>query len=511
MQPEKNTPILVGCGDLTDLDTPIERGRSPYDLIAGAGRLALADAGGTGLKEAIDTIAMLRSYKDTSHRFETRLGGSSNPPKSIADRLGLAASRHVYTWNGGNMPQTLVNQFAEEIAAGRMRAAMIVGGEALRTQHGVERAGLPVSWQEDPGGAPELIGDPRRGWNDHEDRHNLRAAIVQYPLFENAIRGARGRSLAEHMLSMGALMARFARVAADNPRATRREGHEAGRLATVDADNRWIGFPYPRLMVANAFIDQAAAFIMTSVGTARDLGIPESNWVYLHGCAEGHDHWYTTERYDLTVSPAIRAVAGKALDMAGKRVADMAVFDLYSCFPSAVEIACSELGIAEDDPRDLTVTGGLVYYGGPGNSYVVMSICEMMRRLRAIPGRFGLVTANGNWVTKHAHGVYSTTPFAGRWRREAPAVLQAELDALPKAPFTENPDGAATIETYTVMHDRKGPAYSVLFGRLIQSGERFIANTPADSVVLADLQEKEGLGRAGTVRHVDGQNIFLPA
>jgi acetyl-CoA C-acetyltransferase len=264
-------------------------------------------------------------------------------------------------------------------------------------------------------------------------------------------------------------------------------------------------------MVANAFIDQAAAFIMTSVGTARDLGIPESNWIYLHGCAEGHDHWYTTERCDLSVSPAIRAVAGKALDMAGKRVADMAVFDLYSCFPSAVEIACSELGIAEDDPRDLTVTGGLVYYGGPGNSYVVMSICEMMRRLRAIPGRFGLITANGNWVTKHAHGVYSTAPFAGGWQREDPSVLQAELDALPKTPFTETPDGAATIETYTVMHDRKGPAYSVLFGRLTQSGERFIANTPADAAVLADLQGKEGLGRPGRVRQVDGQNVFLPA
>ena len=205
--PEKNTPILVGCGDLSDLDTPIEAGRSPYDLIAQAGRLALADAGGIHLAGAIDTVAMLRSYKDTSHRFETRLGGSANPPKSIADRLDLRASRHLYTWNGGNMPQALVNQFAEEIAGGGMRAALIVGGEALRTQHGVERAGLPVSWEEDPGGTLEQVGDPRRGWSEHEDRHNLRAAITQYPLFENAIRGKRGHTVEEHMQAMGRLMA----------------------------------------------------------------------------------------------------------------------------------------------------------------------------------------------------------------------------------------------------------------------------------------------------------------
>ena len=509
--PEKNTPILVGCGDVTDLDTPIEAGRSPYDLIAKAGKLALSDAGVSGLAGAIDTIAMLRSYKDSSHRFETRLGGSTNPPKSIADRLGLKPGRHLYTWNGGNMPQLLVNQFAEEIAGGRMRAAMIVGGEALRTQHGVERAGLPVSWQEDPGGEPELSGDPRRGWNEHEDRHNLRAAITQYPLFENAIRGKRGHTLAEHMQAMGRLMAGFAQVAAANPLATRRAGYTAERIATVDADNRWIGFPYPRLMVSNAFIDQAAAFILTSVGAARELGIDESKWVYLHGCADGHDHWYTTERFDLASSPAIRAVTCKALDMADKSPSDFRFLDLYSCFPSAVEIACEEIGIAEDDPRGLTVTGGLVYFGGPGNSYVVLSICEMMRRLRASPGTFGLVTANGNWVTKHSCGVYSTAPLEVRWERENPALLQAQLDALPKAPFTERANGPATIETYTVMHDKRGPSFSVVLGRLVATGQRFIANTPSDPAVLQDLQDREGLGRAGIVRHADGLNTFHPS
>lgn len=508
--PDLHTPILVGCGDITDIDTPVERGRSPYDLIAEAGRRALADAGGSGLAQAIDTVAMVRSYKDTSHRFATRLGGSANPPRSVAKRLGLDAGRYVYTWNGGNMPQYLANQFAEEIARGEMRAALVVGGEALRTQHGVERARVPVSWEEDPGGEPELIGDPRRGWNEHEDRHNLRAAITQYPLFENAIRGARGRSVAEHMDAMARLMSGFARVAAGNALATRREGYTAERLACIDAANRWIGFPYPRLMVANAFIDQAAAFIITSVGAACSLGIDESKWVYLHGCADGSDHWYTTERPGLHSSPAIRAASRKALEMAGKTIADIRFFDLYSCFPSAVEIACEELGVAEDDARGLTVTGGLVYFGGPGNSYVVMSICEMMRRLRSAPGSFGLVTANGNWVTKHSFGVYSTTPYQGRWARENPAVLQAQLDALPKAPFTECADGPATIETYTVMHDKHAPAYSVLLGRLDATGERFIANTRADPSVLQDLQDREGLGRPGIVRHNDGLNTFHP-
>ncbi len=508
---ENSTPILVGCGDVTDPTTPVERGRSPFDLIAEAGRLALADAGAPGLADRIDTVAMLRLFSDTSHRFATKLGSSTNPPKSVAQRLGIDAGRYIYTWNGGNMPQYLVNMFAEAIARGEMRAAMIVGGEALRTQHGVERAGLPVSWAEDPGGEPELVGDPRRGWNDDEDRHEMRAAIAMYPLFENAIRGARGRSVPEHMQAMGRLFARFAAVAAANPLATRREGYSAERLATVDETNRWIGFPYPRLMNSNAFIDQAAALIMTSVGTARELGIPEAKWVYLHGCADGHDHWYVSERIDLHSSPAIRRASRKALDMAGRSLAEIDFLDLYSCFPSAVQIGCQEIGLTEDDPRGLTVTGGLPYFGGPGNNYVTHSISEMMRRVRAAPGSFGLVTANGNYVTKHSFGVYSTTPFRGSWRRESPGVLQAELDALPKAPYAPAPDGPAVIETYTVMHNKTGPDHAIVLGRLSESGRRFVANTPAEREVLLDLQERDSLGRPGTVAQRDGRNIFIPA
>jgi acetyl-CoA C-acetyltransferase len=508
---DPRTPILVGCGDVTDLTTPVAAGRSPYDLVAAAARHALADTGAANaLIPAIDTVAMLRSFADTSYRFASGIGTSSNPPLSVAQRLGLRASRHLYTWNGGNMPQYLVNLFCEQIARGEMQAALICGGEALRTQHGVQREGHVVSWAEDPGGTPGLIGDARRGWSDHEEAHRLRAAITFYPLFENSIRGARGASVGQHLRSMGELLAHFAAVAAANPLATRRDGMSAQRLASVDADNRWIGFPYPRYMNANAFIDQAAALVMTSVGLAQRLGIARDKWVFLHGCADGNDHWFVSERADLHSSPALRAVARQALAMAARSLDGIALFDLYSCFASAVEVACAEIGLAERDPRGLTVTGGLPFFGGPGNNYVTHAIGEMMRRLRAALGRFGLVSANGNYLTKHSWGVYSTAPIAGPWQREEPSRLQAELDRLPKAPFTQTPAGRATIETYTVMHDRDGPAYSVLFGRLLASGQRFIANTPSDPATLHDLQDREGLGRPGTVSHHEGRNTFVP-
>jgi acetyl-CoA C-acetyltransferase len=264
-------------------------------------------------------------------------------------------------------------------------------------------------------------------------------------------------------------------------------------------------------MNANAFIDQAAAVVMTSVATARELGIPRDKWVFLHGCADAHDHWYVSERIDLHSSPAIRMASRQALAMAGKTLDQIEVFDIYSCFASAVQIGCAELGLAEDDARGLTITGGLPFFGGPGNNYVTHSISEMVRRLRARPGAFGLVSANGNYVTKHSFGVYSTATPAGPWRRQSVALLQAQLDALPKAPFTETPQGAATIESYTVMHGKDGPDFAVVFGRLAATGQRFVANLPDDSAALWELQQRDSLQRPGQVHRAEnGRNILVP-
>lgn len=509
-QVNDSTPILVGCGDVTDSTTPFSAGRSPFDLIAEAVKIAIDDTSAPVIKDMIDTLAIIRMFTDSSPRYATKLGTSSNPPKSIANRVGINPQNQLYTQVGGNTPQYLVNQFAEAISRNETQVAVIAGGEALRTQLGVERNKLDISWREDPGGAPEIVGDDRQGWSEYEKAQDARMAIIVYPLFENAIRGLRGHSISRHMESMAQLLSRFSDVASQNPLATRREPVSAERLAQVDKTNRWIGFPYPRLMNSNVFVDQASALIMTSVGMARKMGIPESRWVFLHGCADSNDQWYYSERENLHSSPAIRLGSSQALEMAGMSVDDLDFFDLYSCFPSAVSIACQELGLAEDDPRGLTVTGGLPFFGGPGNNYVTHSISEMMRRVRATPGKAGLVTANGYYLTKHSFGVYSTAPVLGQWKRNDPAKLQAKIDDLPKAPLVEQANGSAFIESYTIMHGRTGPDYSVIIGRETDSGDRFIANTPSDLETLLDLRDQESLGRHGQVIHSEGKNIFTP-
>jgi acetyl-CoA C-acetyltransferase len=512
---DSRTPVLVGCGQITDMVSAPSSTRSPSEFVAEAVRLALADTraarGPKAVAAAIDSLAVLRFFSDSSPRFTLPFGRSTNPPKGIAQRIGASPRQLIYSDVGGNLPQSLTSLFAERIALGEIDVAVVCGGELLRSSHLAQRQKLAVDWNEDPGGEPEHYGDARLGWSEIEARQGLMAAIYFYPLIETAIRAAAGHTVPDHIRGMAALFARFAAVAKANPLATRREGFSAERLATIDADNRWIVFPYPRLMNANAFVDQAAAFVMMSLARARALGVAEDRFVYLHGCAEGADRWTVSERTELHRSPAIRAASRQALDMAGKRLDDIDCFDLYSCFPSAVRIALEEMGLQEDDPRGLTLTGGLPYFGGPGNNYVTHSIAEAMNRVRAMPGTFAMVTANGSYVTKHAAGIYSTTPTRGSWRREPPKALQASLDTLPWIEVDPAPQGAGLIETYAVGFDKDQPSRGVVIGRLQAGGRRFVANTPPDPALLADMVAREQVGRTGTLSHDGDRTTFAPS
>ena len=511
MASDDNTPVLVGAGQVTQREADPRAALAPVELMSAAARRAADDSGvARALLDALDTIVVIRSYSDTNPRFACPFGTYTNLPKSLAARLEANnVTRHIYTHPGGNMPQWCVNRLCEAVARGNVGSALVAGAEALATQKTAQRAGIALDWADDPGGAPEMWGIDRRGWSDVEAAHRMGSAICLYPLFENAIRGRRGATLADHQAAMGRLFEPFAAAAAANPLADRRAGYRADEIATPGPANPFIGFPYTRLLCADAYIDQGAALIVTSVGRARAAGVPRERWVYLHGCADAHDHWYVSDRKDYASSPAMRATFAETFAMADTDLDAIDAFDLYSCFPSAVEIACAELGLAEDDARGLTVTGGLPYFGGPGNNYVTHAIAEMLDRVRARPGTKGLVTANGNFVTKHSAGLYSTEPTATPFAPRDPVSYQAAIDADPGPRFTVLADGPATIETWTVMHNRTGPLYGVLVGRLADT-TRFVANTPDDPALLADMTASEMLGAPGQVTNDGARNVFVP-
>ena len=508
---ESRVPILVGSGQFTQFEKDPLVVLSPIDLTSKAGMKASEDSGaGKAILKQLDTIVVIRSFSDTSWRFTCPFGKYSNPPLSLAKRLGAHnVNRYIYTHPGGNMPQWCVNKMFKMITRGELEVGMIAGGESLATQKAAQRNGISLDWNEDPGGEYAQWGVDKRGWSDVEDRHQMAGAIFAYPMIENAIRGNKNRTIKEHSFEMGKLFSSFASVAVNNPLADRKQGFTADEISTVNQNNPYIGFPYTKLMNSNAFIDQSAAIILTSVAKAKELGIPKEKWVYLHGCADAYDNWYLSDRINFHSSHAMRIVARETFEMAGCSLDDIDALDLYSCFPSAVQIACDEMGIPLDDHRGLTITGGLPYFGGPGNNYVTHSIAEMINHVRARPGTKGLVTANGNYVTKQSAGIYSTEPLDKLFSPKDPNVYQAEIN-LKKGPvFTEFANGNAIIETYTIMHDRAGPSFGILFGRL-SDGSRFIANTPNGKYLMSVMTSEDYLGKSGQVKNIEDINVFTP-
>jgi len=415
----------------------------------------------------------------------------------------------VYSSIGGETPQRLVNETAHAIVNGRIRMALIAGAEALESRRLARKLGAQLPWSGRA--TPQRIdGDNRPGFNAIEARHGATMPTRVYPLFENAIRAQIGLSVEEHQRRLGRLCSRFAGVAAENPYAWFPVARSPEEIATVSSRNRMVGFPYPKLMNAIIETDQAAAVIMMGSRTARELGISEDRSVYLLGCGDATDKWFISERINYYSSPAIRAATQRALGMAGIGVDDVAMFDLYSCFPSAVHLGLDALGIKPDDPRPLTVTGGLPYAGGPGNDYVMHSVATMVQRLRPSPREYGLVTGLGWFATKHSAGVYSSRPPEGDWRRTDPAVDQREIDAAKGPQFIEQAEGDATVETYTVIFNREGePEQGIVIGRLgNDSSARFIANTPPDRDLMLAMTDQEFVGRLGKLRIEDGRNLF---
>lgn len=508
---ESRIPILVGCGQITQREIDPMKALSPIDLTAKACFHAAIDSDvGNILLNKLDTLVLIRSFSDTSWRFKSPFGKYTNPSLSLAKRINAKNVKNlIYTFPGGNMPQWSINRIFELITKGKIKTALLAGGEALSTQKRAQREGINLNWNEDLGINYKEWGIEKRGWSDIEDAHGLRGAIFAYPLIENAIRGQEKRTIQQHNIEMGNILEKFSLIAKNNPLADRRKGYTAHEISKVSKRNPYIGYPYTKLMNANAFIDQSSAIIMTTVQHAKELGINRDKWVYLHGCSDTYDHWYLSDRINFYSSPAMKVACEEALKMANCAINDIEFLDIYSCFPSAVKIACDEMNIDINTKKQLTVTGGLPYFGGPGNNYVTHSISEIMNRVRNNHGSKGLVTANGNYITKQSVGIYSSEETNKNFAPKNPEVYQKPINNNMGPKFIKEANGNAFIETYTVINSREGPSFSILFGRL-DNGNRFIANTPNDNDLLLDMMNNEYLGIKGKVLNNNGLNLFKP-
>ncbi|WP_419865349.1 acetyl-CoA acetyltransferase [Candidatus Poriferisodalis sp.] len=480
-QIDPRTPVLVGAGQFKQRpEVPVEA-LEPVAMMAEALAAAAHDAGAPGLTSRATHTWVVKGawpYSDPAALLNERFGASG--------KTGLST-------DGGNVPQSLVNMACSRIAAGEADVVLIAGAEGIWSRRRARRADQRIPYTAQTDKVPdEVLGVDVVMNNKVEVERGLRDPINLYPMFESAFRASRGETHDQHRDRVAAMWEKFNRAAVANPYAWVRTPMTAEEIREPSPSNRFIGFPYTKCMNSNWDLDLAAALIVCSAEAAASAGVPRDRWLFPHAGTDGRDTDFVSNRGDLHGSPAIRVAGRRVMELAGVGVDDIDYVDLYSCFPSAVQISATELGLDLD--RDLTLTGGLTFAGGPLNNYVGHSIATMAGQLREEPGSVGLCSANGGYLTKHAFGIYSTTPPEGGFRHQN---CQDEIDQFPSVDLDADYTGDAAIEAYTVMHGREAPEVALAAVRT-PNGRQWARST--DPELMVEMTQTEFIGTDVVVR-----------
>ena len=500
----REMPVIVGVGQVSEKEFDLESS-SPVALMAKAVANSLVDAGlSVDTMAEVDTLAVVKSFREAT----------KNSPEALARRIGADNAKQWLMPNGGNGPQYLVNRFSESIAEHQCDFVVLAGAEAMATARKiVKTTGNQPSWDEPSLTDPEFLVENHEMSTQHEQKHGLWLAPGFYAMAENAYRHHLGVPIDKHQQEMGRLFSRFTEVAEKSIHAWYPKKRTAEEIASPSASNRFVAWPYTKYMNAMNQINQGAAIIIMSETRAMRLGIDRDKFIYLHGVADTIEKPLST-RANFYSSDAMSIMAEQVFLDSDLSMSDISLIDFYSCFPSAVEFARDVFRVAKDDPRPLTVTGGLPFHGGAGNNYVMNSIASMVERLREYPDSFGLVTANGGYFSKHSAGIYSTARRKTSWSRTPPEKYQTKIDSVPDVPFTETPNGDALVETYTVLFDRENrPSQGLVVGRLgksfnAQNCPRFFSVVEGDSLFLESMTRQDMIGERGRVYLKDGLNRF---
>jgi acetyl-CoA C-acetyltransferase len=491
---DQRTPVVVGVGQITNRRPNIAH---PLELMSEASRRADADSGGRAL-EAVDSLQFIQLI---SWR-------SPAPATLLADELGLDLKEQFMSTVGGSTPQTLMNSACAQIAAGEIEGALIVGCEALDSMRRAQKDGIGYDrGRSDTLPPDEVRGDDRSPVRAEELQAGLVAPASIYPMFEQALARRDGRTPDEQRAFLGGLMAPFTDMAASHPdTAWFPRSLSPSEISDVSDDNRMVAEPYTKNLNSILQVDMAAAVIVLSAGAAEAAGVPKDRWVFPWSGAKCDDVWFLAERPLFDRCVAMEEAGRAAFSAADVGIDDIGHIDLYSCFPSAVQMGADAIGLSLDDSRGLTLTGGLPYFGGPGNNYVTHSIAALVDRLRANPNDLGLVTGISWYVTKNAIGIYSCKPPPNAFRVGDTADAQARIDAT-AIEVAAKAEGDAVVDAFTVEHSKEaGPVRAPIYARL-EDGRRIVA-VPADPAIPTKLSGTCLIGETVRVRQGDASLVY---
>jgi acetyl-CoA C-acetyltransferase len=485
-------PVIVGVGDVIDRDCAKE----PRTLIVEAAGLAGQEA--PGILEQVDRVDIINVYswlyKDIGNVVAADLGIS---PKSADE-----------TAAGGEKPIRMLGEAAEDLAAGKIRAALICGAEATRTRRQIAKAGATPDWGPTNENAKPLSAD--QFVTPLALRYGLLAPPTVYPLYENATRKAWGQTIEQSQSESAILWSRYADAAAENQYAWLGRKHDPETIKSDANGNRMISYPYRKLMVANPMVNQGAAVLVTSLAAARQAGVADDKIIFIGSGARANEpaDFLSRDRYDH--STAQDAVLKATLAANNLSAAQIDLFELYSCFPTVPKMARRTLGLGDD--IEPSVTGGLTFFGGPANNYMTHAITAAVRAIRNGKGSNALLYGQGEFVTKHAAiGLGDAAPLKTPTMTDVQDAADQAAGAVPD--LLEVYEGPATIESFTINYDRDGNPKQAPIVCRTPAGARVVALGALDANLVGLLTSETGepIGAAGAIAKGAGEQLIFSA
>ena len=469
----KNRPVVVGIGCLQqkgnfkDLDEALI-------LMDKATKAAINDSTNKNITNYIDEIRVPKGF--WRYRDPGRWVAKNNNIKSVETSVTKI----------GILQQNLINSACNRVIKGEINGSLILGGES---RYKMLRASienkeyLETSLNINP---DKYIKAPEDLNLDIEKKELGLMAVGYYAILESAFRAASNNKINEHNDFLASIYAHYSEIAFKNADGWIEKPLKKSEIGNISKKNPSQAYPYNKYHCTSWNVNQSAAIIICSEEVANNLDIPFEKRVYPLASSENNHMISTLQRPNLIESTGMRLAANYILDICNNNNLKPNLYDLYSCFPVAVQMFAKSLKL--DDIKDKTITGAMPFAGGPLNSYVLHSTIKLIEKLRENNG-IGIITGVSGMMTKQSYALWSKDPHVDFLYKDF--TKDAEIVDQP-IELSDFKDGEGKIIGYTIIN-KENIDKVIMFINTTDNKRKLI--TSSDKTIIKLMEKNEWIGK----------------
>ena len=473
MQKNK-TPVVIGVSSITqkgnyeDLDEALI-------LMDTATKNAIKDCGNNDIRKYINEISIPKGY------WKYR-----DPGKWIAKNNNIKNIKTSIT-KIGVLQQNLINEAALKVQEGSINASLIIGGESRYKRVIASKLGKKYIETELNINPDQYIKSESELRLGEEEQVLGQMAVGYYSILESAYRASKKNSIQDHNKNIAKLYEGFSKIAVNNKNSWVSVPLSKKDILEASDANPKQYFPYNKLHCTSWNVNQSSALIICSEDIADKLNIEYEKRVYPIVSSESNHMIPTLLRKKLIDPLGMKLAAKFILDFCKTHKIQPNTYDLYSCFPVAVQMFADALNLKKN--QDLTITGGMAYAGGPLNHYVMTSTVKMIEEIRDDISKIGIVTGVSGMMTKQSFALWAKKPLEKFYFRDVSQDAH-KLDKPLK--ISNQSNGKALIVGYTILDDQKGPK-AILYVEDLNNDRKILISR--DNKYIKDMEKNEWVGK----------------